>query len=294
MRLRWPAVVLFVAYLSGCGRLLGVDFGGHSLIDDDAGATVDDTTTPPDEPAAEARDAAAEASTPDAKTTPIKRCDPAGNGRLLDCSSMCPSSLFASVVVSYGGGSAGDYATTWTPTYVEPTPTADGLSFGPHPVSSDWWENYSVTTTKETHLGDVLACVRVLLPVGASGTNSFELTLRGGSEGMVFGVNGLKREVSLSTKASASGTWVEHASAPITLPTGQHEIELALYGHGNDFAAEWKDVDTGAVGALRATYAVPPEGSAALVGWELPQAALVRRVAIGIPTMAAADRISRP
>jgi hypothetical protein len=192
-------------------------------------------------------------------------------------------------------GAASTYAQDWSGSYVAPTLTAGGLQFGPHPESSNWWENYSPTGTKATNFGDVLACVRLRMHVGGdAGENSFQISLRGGSEGMVLSYSAKAQGFGMSRKTSANDTWQSYSGGTVTLAAGDDDIELALYGRGTDFFAQMKDVATGRVYALKASEpSLPPTGVVGMLGWELAHPLVVTRIAIGTPTPDAQRRIAR-
>jgi hypothetical protein len=229
-------------------------------------------------------------------------CAPGGAGRLLACSNDCPDSLYASVALEDDFGSGSQYSELWAGSYAAPTLTSSGLQFGPHPASPDWWNTYSPTTTDESDFGDVMFCVRftfdttpsaVAIPDGGTYADAFQVSIRGGSEGMVLGVGGVSESVSLTTKIDSTNSWVTHASAAFDLAPGMHTMELALYGEGNSFYSEVKEVGTGVVVPLQATYALPATGPVQMLGWQLPQPLTVTRVAIGTPSSATAARIAR-
>lgn len=246
--------------------------------------------------AARAREAGADAAS-------VPPCAPGGEGRMLSCSSDCPDSLFATVSLEDDFGPSSTYSQLWTGTYVAPTLGAGGLQFGPHPASADWWNTYSPTTTNETDFGDVMFCARfsfattamaVPIPDGGTYADAFQISLRGGSEGMVLSLGGVAETVNLSTKIDSTNTWVTHASLPFDFAPGTHTMELALYGSGSSFYSEVKDVGSGSVVPLQASYALPATGTVGMLGWQLPQALVVTRVAIGTPAPAAAGRIMAP
>jgi hypothetical protein len=220
-------------------------------------------------------------------------CGPGGSGLLLQCSSRCPSTIFGSLALADDFGATTTYAQDWTGSWVSPTLTAQGLQFGPHPQSANWWDTYSPTQTKETDFGDVLLCVRFRLHVGTDpGDNSFQVSLRGGSEGMAFSYGVRTQYLVLQTKVDANDTWVTHSAALVPLSPGDDDVEMALYAKGNDFYAQMKEVATGRVYAMQASYALPATGLAALLGWQLAESLTVTRAAIGTPTVDAAARMA--
>jgi hypothetical protein len=223
-------------------------------------------------------------------------CGSSGDGLLLQCTTRCPTTMFvAPAALEDDFGAKSTYAQDWTGSYVTPTLTPGGLQFGPHPESANWWENYSPTGTKATNFGDVLACVRLRMHVGNdSGDNSFQLSLRGGSEGMVLAYGVKSQELGMTRKTSANDTWQSYGAGVVPLAAGDDDIELAVYGRGTDFFGQMKDVATGRVYTLKASEpSLPPTGVVAMLGWELAHALVVTRIAIGTPTPDAQRRIAR-
>jgi hypothetical protein len=212
--------------------------------------------------------------------------------------------LFQNVALEDSFGAGSTYNQAWVGTYAAPTLTTNGLQFGPHPLSPNWWDTYSPTDTHESDFGNILFCIRFVFQIdpsaveipdgGGSFANGFQMSLRGGSEGMVLGIGGVSQSIGLSTKIDASNTWVDHGSVAFALVPAAHTIEMALYGNGNDFSAEAKDVGSGLVQALHTTYALPATGTVEMLGWQLPHPLVVTRVAVGTPSTDAAARISAP
>jgi hypothetical protein len=234
-----------------------------------------------------------EASTLDDAGDP---CGPGGDGLLLQCASRCPASLFtAPLALEDDFGASSTYAQDWSGAYVVPTLTPSGLQFGPHPENANWWENYSPTGTKTTNFGDVLFCVRLRMHVGQdAGDNSFQISLRGGSEGMVLAYGAKSQQLGMTRKTSANDTWQQYSAGVAPLAAGEDEIELALYGRGTSFYAQMKDVASGRVYSLAAQEpALPAVGPVEMLGWELAQPLVVTRVAVGTPTADAQRRIAR-
>jgi serine/threonine protein kinase len=232
----------------------------------------------------------------------VARCARGGPGRMLACSSNCPDSLFQSIVIQDDFHTDSPYAALWAGTHVVPSLTPEGLQFGPHPLSTSWPETYSQTLTKNAGLGDVLFCVRFRTqvganPAGAEQANDFHIAIRGGiggaQEGMGVIYKGKRQRLVLATKEAAD-FWQEHASTPLVLAEGDHFIEVAIYGEGNDFFSETKDIATGEIHALHASYAVPALGTAAMIGWQLSKPLLVTRIAVGTPTSDTRPRIMAP
>lgn len=230
-------------------------------------------------------------STPAPKdpATPAQ-CAKGGSGRLLQCATGCGPAMFDNVLFDEAFDPA--YDTRWTASFAAPVRTNDGLKFGPHPIPADWWNTYSPTTTKRADFGDVLVCVRARVQLGASpGANTLELSLRG----MTFAYAVTTHELNLATKI-ADEQWVQHAHTTPAAPppAGEREIELALFGAGNAFHGEVKDVASGTVDDIHGTYALPAQGALTLLGWQLVQPLVVTRVVVGAPGADARARIEAP
>src|SRR5512144_3025258 len=71
---------------------------------------------------------------PDARPSPPARCDPNGEGRLLECSSGCPDTLFSNLRFEENFGPSTVLSTDWDVIFAAPTITGRGLQFGPHPL----------------------------------------------------------------------------------------------------------------------------------------------------------------
>jgi hypothetical protein len=154
-------------------------------------------------------------------------------------------------------------------------------------VSSSWPDTYSQAATKNAALGDVLFCVRFRVAVvpndpAAKQANDFHIAIRGGQEGVGILYMGYEQRLVLKTKEAEPDFWQEHASKRLVLAEGDHFIELAIYGEGNNFYSEMKDITAGEVHALHASYAVPALGNATMIGWQLSK--LVKRVAVSHPS----------
>lgn len=203
--------------------------------------------------------------------------------RVLACHQDCADTMFAPADVVEEFDDPAEYAAHWSGSYVAPVVAGGSLVFGPHPLTASWWENYSPTQTVAT-FGDTLLCVKWKQRPGAQGANGFQLSLRGGSEGMVLGVSPVDGIVVLTTKVSASDQWMEHARAPFHFPVDQsHRLEAILWASGDHYVAEVHDLDTGEIAALDTTYTLPAQGPASLLGWQLENALYVDRVVIGTP-----------
>lgn len=220
------------------------------------------------------------------------RCGAYGAGNLLECSNGCPNSLFSEIALNEDFAGQNAYAANWSPSFVQPTLAAGGLTFGAHPASPNWWEMFSPTGTKRADFGDVLMCVRLKMTTGGvPGANAFQISLRGGSEGMVLTYGSGSQAAYFATKTSAADTWVTHDSKSFPLPAGEHTLEFALYGRDTSFFGEVKDLASGKVATVRANYGLPRTGPVELLGWKLSAPLIVTNVVVGTPTSLAQHQL---
>jgi hypothetical protein len=235
----------------------------------------------------------------DAPGADADSCAPGGGAPVLSCFTGCARELFDGSPFAEEFDDATAYASTWTPSYVAPTVAGGALTFGPHPMSSNWWENYSPTLTNAT-FGDGLSCVRFRMTpstvVDPAGADSLEIITRlpetGASHetsGMVLNVRGPESDARLLTRLSAT-EWAYHATEKLTFVGADEQIvEALLYGKGNRFVAEIKIGSK--VVTLRTTYAVAATGRFGLLGWRNRKATYVDRAIVGAPTAAVAARL---
>ncbi|MDB4932531.1 MAG: hypothetical protein JWM10_5015 [Myxococcaceae bacterium] len=214
--------------------------------------------------------------------------------RVLGAFARCPTAMFASVDLDEDFDSATSYAARWTGSHVAPQVSGGALAFGPHPLTANWWENYSPTSSNRS-FGDALLCATFSFTPAASGdgTGTLEVSLRGVSEGMVVSVRGYNRDVVLQTKR-ADGTWAVHATAPLAFERDVAQtVDVMLLAAGDRFRAEVRNVTTGATVSLRAQYALPA-GPVGLLGWMLRNAARVDRVRVGPPSAEVTRVLANP
>jgi hypothetical protein len=198
--------------------------------------------------------------------------------------------MFSQVLIENDFDQPNTYAVDWNGTYVAPNITDAGLQFGPHPTSPNWWETFGLTMSRRNDLGDVLLCVRFRMTVTAGPEeNAFEVSIRGAEDGMVLKYSSGNQLLSLYTKTAAA-EWVVHASAGTALSAGDHQLELALYGKGNAFAGELRDLNSGVIPVLT-SYALPATGVTSMMGSQLSHPLIVTRAVVGTPTPASAARI---
>lgn len=207
--------------------------------------------------------------------------------RVLNAFAGCPRTMYETVSLEEEFDSATTYAARWSGSHVAPSVSGGGLVFGPHPLSSNWWENYSPTATRTTY-GDVMLCAHLTLRPASSGPNTgtLELSLRGPSEGMVVAVRTVDNDVLLQTK-QGDGSWVLHGQAPLafTLDAPQ-TVDVVLWASGDRYRAEVRNQSNGALAALGVRYSLPATGVSSLLGWMLRNPARVERFVIGTPSAA--------
>jgi hypothetical protein len=224
---------------------------------------------------------------------------------LLETSPNCPLSLFEPGTSPEDFSSDASIAGHWIPNYAAPEPSAGGsLQFGPHPMSDNWWENYSPITSVAKP-GDVLICARLRLSpdadadagaddsgsdsTGAS-SNTFELTMRlpddAGFEtaGMALEIAANASQIALHTR-TGSDTWITHDTAPFTLSSSAiSTVDVVLFAQGSSFVAQARNVDSGEVAHLHADYNLPAGGAVSLLGWRERAPTFVDRLVMGVPT----------
>ena len=164
---------------------------------------------------------------------------------LLATSPNCPLSLFEPGTSPQDFSTDASIAGVWIPNYAAPQPSASGsLQFGPHPMSDNWWENYSPITSLDKP-GDVLICARLRLSPDVdsdagsddggvdgggdatfAGSNTFEITVRLPDDaafetaGMALQIQANASQVVLHTRTGAA-SWITHDTAPFTLSSSR-------------------------------------------------------------------------
>ncbi|HEX7665049.1 MAG TPA: hypothetical protein VF407_11075 [Polyangiaceae bacterium] len=244
-------------------------------------------------------------SNDDAQTGPVADADIDAGTALLAQAPNCPLSMFASGTAAEDFSSDASVGADWAPNWVAPVPNAGSLRFGPHPMNENWWENYSPTTSTSKP-GDVLVCARLRISAdpeadagavaavdagdtdGAS-SNTFEITVRlpddAGFEtsGMALQMRANDSKIVLHTR-TGSDTWITHDSAPFAFAASSiTTVDVAIFAQGSRFFAQARNVDTGDVATLHATYDMPAGGAVNLLGWRERGATFVDRMVIGVP-----------
>lgn len=212
----------------------------------------------------------------------------------------CGSDLFADGTKPQDFGSQAAFEAAFRPAWAKPQVKDGALVFGPHPLTADWWENYSPAESIDKP-GDVLLCARVRLTTQANdpvGDNSFELTLRKPemgmyeTSGMVLLIEGNASFVALRTR-TGQDTWVTYERAPLRMQSGSEtRFELLSYGQGSRFVAEVKNTSTGEIVQLHAESPLPAGGSVTVLGWRSRNGIYVDTLVMGQPSPVARDRLS--
>lgn len=222
--------------------------------------------------------------------------DLSGPGPLLGTYQDCAAELFASGTKPQDFSSQTALAMAWKTGWAQPQIKGGVLTFGPHPLTADWWENYSPAASLDKP-GDVLLCARVRLTAQAGdpvSDNSFELTMRNPDDamyetsGMALLVEGNASFVGLRTRTGPQD-WATYDRKPLALKSGEEStLELLLFGQGSRFVAEVKNVATGQITRLRAEAGLPAGGAVTLLGWRTRSGIQMDKLVLGGPSAAAA------
>lgn len=211
----------------------------------------------------------------------------------------CDGPLFADGTKPQDLSTQTAFDSAWTTNWAKPQIKEGALTFGPHPLTADWWDNYSPTATV-TKPGDVLICARMRLMSqqnDPAGDNSFELTMRNPdaamyeTSGMVLLIEGNASQVGLRTRTGAD-TWVRYARAPLRMESGnQTTFDLLLYGQGSRFVAEVKNHNTGEIVRMRGDAPLPAGGAVTMVGWRSRNGIFVDKLIFGAPSVQAGEQL---
>ena len=151
----------------------------------------------------------------------------------------CDGPLFADGTKPQDLSTQTAFDSAWTTNWAKPQIKEGALTFGPHPLTADWWDNYSPTATVAKP-GDVLICARMRLMSqqnDPAGDNSFELTMRNPdaamyeTSGMVLLIEGNASQVGLRTPMSeAERLKHKHGCALSSLIAEDETIEVPSVG----------------------------------------------------------------
>lgn len=222
--------------------------------------------------------------------------DLSGPAPLLGTYGGCAAELFASGTQPQDFSSQAALDLAWKTGWAQPQIKDGALTFGPHPLTADWWENYSPAASLDKP-GDVLLCARVRLTAQTAdpaSDNSFELTMRNPdgamyeTSGMALLIEGNASFVGLRTRTGPE-VWATYDRKPLALKSGEEStLELLLFGQGSRFFAEVKNVATGQITQLRAEAGLPAGGAVTLLGWRTRSGIQMDKLVLGAPSQAAA------
>lgn len=225
--------------------------------------------------------------------------DLAAPATILGSSAGCGSELFADGTKPEDFSSQAAFEAGWQLAWSKPQISAGHLALGPHPLSPDWWENYSPATTRGKP-GDVLLCARLRLTTQKNDPaedNSIELTLRNPdgamyeTAGMVLLVSGNAETVQLRTRTGPD-SWVRYAQAGLRMESGvETSYDLLLFGQGSHFVAEVRNNSSAQVVRLRGDSPLAAGGAASLVGWRSRNGIYIDQLILGQPSLPIAERL---
>jgi hypothetical protein len=218
---------------------------------------------------------------------------------VLDCNEGCSAALFSTMDEAYEFTSPDAYASDWNPRgghrHPEPKVEKGALIFGPHEIDADWWHKYSPSRT-HAMFGDVMVCARYSFTPTEGSDSTMETSVRGGSNGMVVGIHARADQITLKTRGGApEWEWTHHAQAPLAFESGQtQDVQVLLYGQGDRYYAEVRNVATGETATLKTQQTgIPDKGPVGLLGWELEHELRARRVLIGTPAETVTTRLTQ-
>ncbi|MCY1065052.1 hypothetical protein OV090_09790 [Nannocystis sp. RBIL2] len=233
--------------------------------------------------------------------TGVDPCGPDSEGPLLNCFVGCPDELFAVPPYVEEFDAQAQYDAHWGGTWAAPTLAGGALNFGPHPMTMDWWDNYSPTWSKQEY-GDALLCVRLRLTppmVGIPDEDMFEITSRLPADAafetgaMALGLLTADEQVVFRTRI-AEAQWQEHAEAPLPLDRGvENTLDVLIYSQGDDYVAELRNAaHPDDITVLPATAQFSPKGLVTLLGWRNSEAVHVDRLVLGAPSADAYPKLA--
>jgi len=193
------------------------------------------------------------------------------------------------------------YDAHWLGSWAAPVLAGGALNFGPHPLTPDWWDNYSPTASTEKY-GDTLLCAHIRLTPPATAIPNddlFEITVRlpdGAmfeTAGMSLAIDTANEQALLRTRV-AEAQWVDYAEAPLSFDRDvENTVEALVYGQGDKYVVEVRNTaypDDIVVLTAEATFG--PTGQTTLLGWRDSKAVHVDRLVIGEPSAVAYDRLA--
>ncbi|WP_434425135.1 hypothetical protein [Nannocystis pusilla] len=233
--------------------------------------------------------------------TGVDPCGPDSDGPLLNCFVGCPDELFAVPPYVEEFDAQAQYDAHWKGTWAAPTLAGGALNFGPHPMTMDWWDNYSPTWSKQEY-GDTLLCARLRLTppmVGIPDEDMFEITSRLPADAafetgaMALGLLTADEQLVFRTRI-AEAQWQDHAEAPFPLDRGvENTLDVLIYSQGDKYVAELRNAAyPDNVTVLPATAQFSPKGLVTLLGWRNSEAVHVDRLVLGAPSADAVPKLT--
>lgn len=222
-------------------------------------------------------------------------------GPLLNCYVGCPEELFAVPPYVEEFDDPAQYDANWSGTWVAPMVAGGSLNFGPHPMTLDWWDNYSPTWSKEEY-GDALLCARLRLTppmIGIPDEDMFEITARVPEDAafetgaMSLGLLTADAQLLFRTRIDEA-QWQLHAEAEFPLDRGvENTLDVLIYSQGDKYVAELRNAAyPDEIIVLPATAQFSPTGLVTLLGWRNSTAVHLDRMVIGGPSAEAYDRLA--
>ncbi|WP_096326947.1 hypothetical protein [Nannocystis exedens] len=226
----------------------------------------------------------------------MEPCD----GPLLNCYVGCPDELFAVPPYVEEFDDPAQYDAHWGGTWAAPTVAGGSLNFGPHPMTPDWWDNYSPTWSKEEY-GDTLLCARLRLTppvVAIPDEDMFEVTMRLPADAayetgaMSLGLLTAESQLVFRTRI-AEAQWQDHAEAPFPLDRGvENTLDVLIYAQGDKYVAELRNAaHPDEITVLPAEAQFSPTGLLTLLGWRDSEAVHVDRLVLGGPAAEVYDKL---
>lgn len=243
---------------------------------------------------------ATDSETGETGETGVDPCGPDSAGPLLNCFVGCPDELFAVPPYVEEFDDKAQYDAHWGGTWAAPTLAGGALNFGPHPMTMDWWDNYSPAWSKQEY-GDALLCVRMRLTppmVGIPDEDMFEITSRLPADAafetgaMALGLLTADEQLVFRTRIDEA-QWQDHAEAPFPLDRGvENTLDVLIYAQGDKYVAELRNAAyPDDITVLPASAQFSPKGLVTLLGWRNSEAVHVDRLVLGAPSADAQPKL---
>jgi hypothetical protein len=269
---------------TGTSDTVGTDADGTDTDTDSNDASTGETST------SGASSSSADGGSESSDGLPIDPCSPDGEATIFECFEGCEAAMFTAIDFADEFEDPATFAIDWSTSWEAPQVQGDMLHFGPHPMATDWWLDYSPATTGAAW-ADVVTCMRAHVVEGsdlAEGDNTLELTVRLPSgalyetAGMVIGVQPNAGLTWLRTRID-DGSSVVHDTRELEYAAGvDNTLDVLVYGEGTDrFVAEVYNRTTDDHVTLVATATMAAAGHVSLLGWRNAEPARVERIVIG-------------